>query len=128
MIRSVARRQPRGFYYPVLDFFAPQTDNGIPLLLRHFDDPVNGYKDAYYALMRLRYRLIQGWVNNIPAGTKIALCCWCNNTYGQGSRQVQEHGTFVCHTVLIGQIIKKIRPEVTIVLDPDREKYSAYRL
>lgn len=117
---SVARRQPKGFNYPELKFLAPISSTGEILRLSTFpNDPVANYAIALKEAYKYRWDVIKSWLCSLSED--IALCCWC--PYSKSTqRQLKEYGVFVCHTGLVGQMIRKWRPDIEVVLDSDREK------
>ena len=118
---SVARFQPSGFAYPVLDFLAATDKDGEKLLLSQFDNPIEGYEQALMGGYGARWGVIQKWLDELDEDRTVVLCCWC--PYSNSTKnEIREFGTFCCHTGIIGQIINRCRPDISIILDIDRKK------
>lgn len=123
---SVARFQPKGYAFPVLDFLAATGKDGEKLLLSQFDNPIKGYEHALLLGYRHRWTLIQKWLDGLSEEKNVVLCCWC--PYSNSTKQqIIEFGSFCCHTGIIGQIINRCRPDITIMLDEDRKKRLLFR-
>lgn len=136
---SVAVYQPKGFNYPKLDFFDIRQ-NGRWIRPRDFigeQYPLTKYQEVLERLYYTREAEIRAWkeslanyVNNDVRTntTKVALCCWC--PYDRAAqRQLQTHGTFVCHTAIIGKIIQQLQPGFMpgVGYDKDRDKMVKWR-
>lgn len=118
---SVARFQPKGFNYEELKFLAANGKNG-KLLLRNFKNPVRDYAEALKEGYLSRWNEIKKWLDSLKEEETIILCCWCPHS-SQTNKQIDRFGTFCCHTGLIGKMINKHRPDITVVLDDDRDRY-----
>ena len=117
---SVARFQPEGFDYPALEFLSAVDKNGDKLLL---GDPLE-FEDRLKEGFKARWNEIDEWLKSLSNDRHIALACWCPYSK-QSQKQLKEHGSFYCHTGLIGKLIKQHRPEIEIILDDDRENHLA---
>lgn len=120
---SIARIQPKGFNYKELKFLAAIDEKGKKLQMENIqDDTLNVYKEALRRGLKKRWHLVNAWLNSLSHDKDIVLCCWC--PYSESSsKQMKEYGTFACHSGLIGQMIRKNRPDIQVVLDEDRQKY-----
>jgi hypothetical protein len=116
---SVARWQPNGFTLKELPFLAATGAKGEKLLLRNFSDPVQGYAEALRAGYSERWTAIKQWLDSLEPEKDITLCCWCPHS-SQTRRQLERFGTFCCHTGLIGKMIARHRPDITLYMDKDR--------
>jgi len=120
-IYSVARWQPKGYSYKKLTFLSATDKEGNKLLLRNFENPIQDYADALKEGYKARWKEIKKWLNNLDNNEDIILACWCPHSK-QTEKQIEKFGTFCCHTGLIGKMINKHRPDITVVLDRDRDK------
>lgn len=117
---SVARYQPKRFYYTELSFLAAEDENGHRIKLRNTEDSIAQYKKAFRRGCKVRWTEIDEWLKSLDEASDYVLCCWC--PYSQSSdKQLKETGSFACHTGLVAQLIKKHRPDIKILLDDDRE-------
>lgn len=119
---SVARWQPTGYCLKNLPALAAVDKRGQKMLLRHYTDPLNGYRNDLREAYAARWRAIKQWLNNLDNKQDIYLCCWCPYST-QTSSQITVHGTFACHTGLIGQMIRRHRPDIDLIMDKDREQW-----
>ena len=120
-IYSVARWQPKGYNYKELPFLSATDKNGSKLLLRNFENPVEDYANALREGYKARWEEIKRWLDSLDNDKDIILTCWCPYST-QTQKQIKEYGTFCCHTGLIGKMINKNRPDITVVLDEDRHE------
>jgi len=124
---SVARRLPDTMEMTQLKFLAPFDTNGEAIMLRSFNSP-EGYYRTYFEGLEKRREVVTDWYGGLRKDVDVALCCWCNSRFGKAREQVDEHGTFVCHTALVGMVLKKYRKDLEVRFDNDREKYSYWRM
>ena len=117
---SVARWQPKGFKYPVLEFLDATDENGSALHFSMFDNPLRGYEKSWEKKIKKNWKVIKRWIDDIEEDENIVLCCWCPFT-ASSQEQIKKFGSFACHTGLIGKLIKEERPEIRIILDNDRK-------
>lgn len=116
---STARRQPGSFNYETLEFLAPLNKNGKAILLDGIDkDSLDKYASAYKETLKRNWSKVNAWLKSLSADD-IALCCWCPYT-ADSKKYITEEGTFACHTLLIGALIEKYRPDLEVFLDEDR--------
>jgi len=117
---SVARWMPRGLNYRELPQFAAFRQDGSPLRLRDFENPLEGYREEYLAGLEDMRPVILPLLERIvrrPRSKHLAFCCWC--PHSQASRaQLREFGTFACHTLLLAGWLKEVG--FSVVLDTDR--------
>ena len=116
---SEAVYQPKGFNYPKLDFFDIRKNGWWirPRLYAEDPNPLMSYRETLMNAYIGRQDDIIRWIYDRP--DYVALCCWC--PYEKAAqRQIREHGNFVCHTEVIGGIIKTLAPETHIIWDYDR--------
>ena len=123
---SVARNMPSGVSMPELRFLAPLSELGLKVSMTSAGGSPKAYSDAYFAGLRSRRREVEAWLAGLDPGEDLALCCWCNAGFGKAKEQIAEHGTFVCHTMLIGKLVRKYRRDVRVEPDQDRWVYSEY--
>lgn len=119
---SVARWQPRSFNYPDLPQLAAFRQDGSPLRLRDFDEPLEGYREEYLSgledMRPVIVPLLEGIVHQ-PRSKHLAFCCWC--PHSQASReQIVEFGTFACHTLLLAGWLEQAG--FSVALDLARSK------
>jgi len=117
---SVARWQPKGFNYRTLNFLSAVDIYGNPLHLSRFKtNPLQEYKKQWFGGIWHRNRFIKQWLESLKNEEDLVLCCWY--PYSQPTQeQIKLYGTFACHTGLIGQLVKRERKDIEIVLDQDR--------
>lgn len=127
---SVARSKPTWCKYFDLPFLAPFRPSGNPILLRNFfeGDPVECYANALREAYVHRWDVIERWLNDLKQGEFIVLCCWCPHSKST-KKQMADYSTFVCHTTLIGKMIRLHRPDLSIALDDirDQSSYAAWK-
>ena len=119
---SAAVYQPKTFFYKKLDFFDIRDSSGAWTRPRDFlayDDPLAAYHDALMTLYYERLPAIQTWLRDMSKAMDALVCCWC--PYDRAAqRQIKEHGSFVCHTAVMYEVLKDLGANV--VLDNDRDK------
>lgn len=82
------------------------------------DYPLDGYFDTLATLYDSRQPMINEWLASLP-DKDIAICCWC--PYDKAAqRQLEEHGTFVCHTAAVGSKLESMG--LWVDYDNDRER------
>jgi hypothetical protein len=117
---SIARFQPAGFAYPELDFLAATDEHGDKLLLSQFNNPLPDYEQALAKGYKQRWAKIKAWLESLTEKETIVLCCWC--PYSQSTKnQIRDFGSFCCHSGIIGQMVNKYRPDISILMDEDRK-------
>lgn len=118
---SAAVYQPKGYKYPKVAWTDIRDASGKWTRPREFldhDDPALAYFDAMLAHYDARLDEAREWAQNAP--DKVALCCWC--PYDRAAkRQIEEFGSFICHTGPLGLFIED-RLGVTVTYDIDRDK------
>ena len=119
---SAAVYQPKGFNYPKAEWADIRNDEGRWIRPRDFigeDEPLLQYHHALLNLYYSRRDDIGAWLSplgNLP----FVLCCWC--PYDRAAqRQIAEHGSFVCHTAVIGEHLER-HHGVQVFYDDDRRK------
>ena len=110
---STARWQPRGCSYPTLWFFAPFREDGSPIKMM----PPEEYRLEYikHVLFGPRRDQINRWLARLRADEDVTLMCWCNAGRQRG------YPKLMCHTILIGYLIRLRRPDVEVVFADGRE-------
>ena len=103
-IYSVVGFQPRYYRFKELSFLI-----------------AGGSKEKVREVYRERWKEIKEWLSSLSEDSKVVLVCSCPDTR-EGKGQIKERGYFCCHTGLIGKMINKHRPDITVVLDEDRDK------
>lgn len=118
---SAAVYQPKGYNYPKAEWADIRRD-GAWTRPRDFigeDEPLLQYHHALLNLYSQRREEISLWLAEV--GTfwrEFVLCCWC--PYDRAAqRQLQEHGSFVCHTAVIGEALE-LWHGVQVFYDSDR--------
>jgi hypothetical protein len=83
--------------------------------------PLEGYRDALWKLYNGRIDETDAWLYAVEAsGYDVSLCCWC--PYDRAAqRQLGEHGSFVCHTAVMGKFLEEVM-KVSIKYDTDRDQ------
>ncbi len=117
---SVARFSPKHFKGEHLPFLGATDREGNKLSLEELspEEYIERLKEGY----KTRWREIKEWLKSLGQHRNIALVCWC--PYSRHSyKQLKEERHFCCHTGLIGQMINRHRPDITVVLDPDRSRF-----
>jgi len=114
---SVSRKQPTGFSYIDLPFFAARDIHGNKLRL------INGIEEYRRKLLEFYDTVYQShivpWVLDLRPGDIDIICCWC--PYSESTkRQIRQYGSFVCHTGIIGSIVNDVNPEIEVYMDLDR--------
>ena len=117
---SAAVYQPQGYSYPKADWADIRRD-GAWTRPRDFlgtEDPLLHYHQALLNLYAGRWDEIERWISSV--GNNFALCCWC--PYDRAAqRQLHEHGSFVCHTAVIGEVLEGDHG-VRVWYDDDRRR------
>lgn len=112
---SSARWQPKGWSLPEVDWMKPAED-GRPIYLRYFSSPEK-YFEYMYTFYNAQRDEIQAWLDAHQDEDLIFLACWC--PYSRTSKkQIEQHGTFVCHLEPIRAILEE--EGVNVRLDQDR--------
>lgn len=117
---SAAVYQPQGYSLPKADW-ADIRRNGTWTRPRDFvgqgEDPLLLYHQALLNLYAERWDEIEHWIRSV--GNDFALCCWC--PYDRAAqRQLHEHGSFVCHTAVVGEVLQD--HGVRVWYDEDRRR------
>lgn len=118
---SIARFQPKGFVFPTLQFFAAVDTNGEKLTIDEVASDIDVYEKQLLAGYKKRWNKIKKWLDSLEEHKTIVLCCWCPYS-NPAKAQLRELGKFCCHSGLVGQLINKYRPDITILLDDDRKR------
>ena len=109
---SVARSQPSGCLFPGLPFLAAVGPAGEPI-----KDPgrsPRAFQAAYRDGLLSRWGEVRPWLDSLSGTTK--LCCWCPYSSVR-------HGEYLfCHTGLIGILVNRYRPDISLYWDDDRER------
>ncbi|HJS83819.1 MAG TPA: hypothetical protein VJ742_13415 [Nitrososphaera sp.] len=119
---SAAVYQPTGFKYPKATWTDIRED-GKWMRPRDFLDaekPLLAYRAKLYSMYESRLEDAEKWLSELQAPA--ALCCWC--PYDKAAqRQLQQWGSFVCHTAVVGEfLIDKF--QLPVWYDGDRRKMS----
>ena len=127
---SVARWQSKATSYPELKFLTPVDAQGTPI---HTDgsfsaEAIEKYRTDFFLGLAARKEKVLEWLSTLDDSQHIALACWCCPQQAKGRVWFERIGAFPCHTVLIGQLIRKKRPGIQVGLDADRQAYSCYRI
>ncbi len=103
-IYSVTEFQPRIYAFKELTFLFAK-----------------GGKEEVREVYKERWKEIRRWLQGLDREEKVILICNCPHTR-HGREQIKQSGRFYCHTGLIGKMINRHRPDITVVLDGDRER------
>lgn len=121
---SIAVYQPAWLpQLPVIPFFDIRDDAGWirPRLFVGQSDPLFRYGRRLLDLYHSRADEFVDWLVATGYGMTedVALCCWC--PYDKAAkRQIEEHGTFVCHSAVVEVFLEDYGLEV--IRDVDRQK------
>lgn len=123
---SSAVYQPR-WYTPLpkaywMDIRPERTPGSKWIRPREFidqDRPLDGYFQALRELYSSRADEVKDWIANLPE-ERIHICCWC--PYDKAARrQIEEWGTFVCHTAAVGAFLSDVVGQ-PVEYDDDRRR------
>jgi len=117
---SVARWQPRGHHLPELRFLAPIDQFGHKI--KGFYDH-REYRRLYKAVLQTRKEAILNWLDSLSPKQDMTLVCWC--TIEQ--QRLKGYDTIMCHTILLGNTIRKHRPDILVFVDADRFQHSIFK-
>ena len=117
---SVARRQPKGFFYDELKFFRSCDVNGNRLRLNH---GVFEYKKKLLEFYVSGWDDISKWLECLKQADDVVLCCWCPYSIST-KNQILTYNNFVCHTGIIGRIVNRYRHDIDVILDNDHLKLN----
>lgn len=119
---SAAVYQPKGYNSPKAHW-ADIRRNGAWTRPRDFiskPSPLIVYRSALWDLYASRHDAIERWIEDRAGST--ALLCWC--PYDKAAqRQLNEWGSFVCHTAVIGEYLSTVL-KVPVWYDADRLKLA----
>lgn len=109
-VLSVAMYQPKGYDYPRLDWALIGNPDGSdwirPRQFIHHDDPLTAYKEALWARYESRISEAREWFAYMESTySSCTMLCWCPHDRA-AQRQIGEHGSFVCHTDVLGDWIE----------------------
>lgn len=119
---SIAVYQPHWYPpLPKLDLFDIRSEAGAwirPRLFEGQSDPLYRYHERLLLLYRQRRH--NGDNTDITLRKRDAvLCCWC--PYDKAAkRQLEEHGSFVCHSWPVESFLRELG--IDVVRDTDRER------
>jgi hypothetical protein len=122
---SVAVQWPRGYeHIPRVEWALILDSNGKWIRPREFLDqvePLAAYRAALMAQYESRIFQAKLWLDAQP--DSFAMLCWC--PYDRAAqRQLEEHGTFVCHTGVLAEFMER-RLDCQVWLDGDRRRMKA---
>lgn len=118
-VYSAAVYQPRGYSYPKIDWTDIRREGEWtrPRDFLQTEEPLLHYHHALLNLYASRKGEILQWLHTAPE--MFALCCWC--PYDRAAqRQLQEHGSFVCHTAVVAEVLEQYG--VRCWFDADRQR------
>jgi hypothetical protein len=117
---SAAVYQPKGMSFPKVEWTDIRAEAGLWIRPRVFagqSDPLFRYAHRLYGLYDDRVDQAWEWIRHGP--TDVALLCWC--PYDKAARrQLEEHGSFVCHLTAVGQWLTHAFADVKVWQDADR--------
>lgn len=120
---SAAVYQPKGYSYEKVAWTDIRPAGGQWIRPREFlseDEPLDGYRQALLSLYGSRKEAAVAWRDSVPHD--VALCCWC--PYDRAAqRQLDQFGSFVCHTAVLGEFIYN-ELGVAVWEDADRRKMA----
>lgn len=121
---SAAVYQPKGYTFPKVDWTDIRDSTGAWTRPRNFVDdefPAQSYRESLYALYLSRIHTAREWVD-LLVRRDAALCCWCPSDKA-AQRQLEEFGSFICHTAVLGEFIST-EFSVPVWYDADRVRMS----
>lgn len=118
---SVSRNKPFWCSHPELSFLAPFDSSNKPIHITTYSQ----YEDELRSCYMRNWDKIKQWLENLDHKEQISLCCWCPHSKPSKS-QLKQENNFACHTLLIGKMINKHRPDLIVLCDDDRE-VNGYR-
>lgn len=126
---SVAKWAPKGVKMESLEYLAAVGVKGKELHLKDFANPAVEYAQAYREGIIERWKWVSIWLYGLDPLRDQVLSCWCPHSKPTTEYLSVHDGGFLCHTGLIGLIIRKHRPDIDVVLDVDREEglYKGWR-
>lgn len=90
-----------------------------PRLFVDQEEPLNGYFEALLELYESRLPAVERWIEATATYEHTWIACWC--PYDKAAkRQLDEWGTFVCHTAAVGYFLEE--QGLSVNLDRDRHK------
>lgn len=117
---SAAVYQPKGYTFPKAAWADIRDERGNWIRPRNFlvdPDPAEAYFERMYEHFMARSHDIAEWYaerEGVPA-----LCCWC--PYDRAARrQLEEFGSFICHTGPIAAVLFDLGYDVAV--DAARDK------
>lgn len=123
---SVARNKPFWCTYPDLQFLAAYDSNYNPLTLDSYSpSQIVKFEDELRKFYVKKWDVISEWLESLKSDCKITLCCWCPHSKSS-KQQLKDYNGFICHTLLIGKMINRHRPDLIVQCDDARE-LSGYR-
>ena len=125
---SVAMYQPQGYNFPRLDWALIGNPDGSDWIRpRNFignHNPLQDYREALWARYDSRLAVATSWAEYIAADYySVAFCCWCPHDRA-AQRQMGEHGSFVCHTDVLGEWMES-RLGIRVWYDSERRHMKA---
>jgi len=129
-IQGVARWSPKDFRGESLRFLVPVDERGDMIYTdgSYSQAAIDKYRADYFEALKSRKPAVRQWLSELDPEQNLALACWCCPQQGKGKVWFQRTGRFMCHTMLIGQLIRKYRPDIEVEPDADREAYSVFGL
>ncbi len=119
---SCAMYAPQGYDYPRISWTLIGREDGSDWIRpRNFiglADPLTAYKAALWARYDEREKVARIWCDMMAGNAAIAFCCWCPHDRA-AQRQMGEHGSYICHTDVLGQWIEE-RLGVRVWYDDER--------
>lgn len=129
-VYSIASHQPRGCNYPELRFLAPIDRYGDDIRLSR-EVNLQDWDTYLMSLTLLRHKLadaflsrigeISHWASTLHPSEPVYLCSWPPFS-ASSRRQIAKYNTFACHSSLVAEVIEQLRPDITVILDPDRRE------
>lgn len=116
---SVSRNKPFWSGHPDLSFLAPFDSSNKPI---HLNEPLQFEDDLRSCYIR-NWDKIKQWLDELDYRKSIALCCWCPHSK-PSKLQLSKENNFACHTLLIGKMIDRHRPDLVVLCDDDRELHG----
>ena len=110
---SVARWQPKGYNYKIINFLQPNRIDGTAIKKL----PPDQYLIEYCKTLNNNLERIKSMVDNLKDNRMdLTFCCWCN------LQRQKPYEKLFCHTILLGYLFEKLSPETEVVYLDSRDK------
>jgi hypothetical protein len=123
VIYSAAVYQPKGYQFPKADWTDIRDAGGAWTRPRNYigsERPLEAYRLALYRLYSDRIEEARRWLLGL-GHRDAALLCWCPSDKA-ARRQLEEFGSFTCHTAVLGEFLTDLG--VPVWYDAERLRMS----